>query len=340
MAKDKSVFELVADEFDDVVVGKGEDIKSWVDTGNYALNKIVSGDFFKGYPCGKITELFGDPSAGKSFFIYNAIANFQRRYERHAYPILDDVEDAFMANMVEMMGVDVPRVIRRTSDTVEEHFRKMFLGTKDTKGPDGEKIKGKSGLIPFIKEQDPEARILLALDSVAMLSTEHEKDVGFDKDDMTKAKKIRAGVRMVWDYVVDNDILYIISNHVIADIGAWGQAKTTPGGKAIPFMSSVRVELSIRNKLKRGEKIIGVETEAFIKKNKIAPPFRKARIKISFDKGIDRMSGVANILVQDGFLKERSGWFETPEGKKVREEEITEEVFLGIVKEKKEEKKK
>jgi recombination protein RecA len=213
----------------------------------------------------------------------------------------------------------------------------MFLGAK-VKGEDGERTKKTPALIEFIKEKDPEARILLALDSVAMLSTEHEKDVGFEKDDMTKAKKIRAGVRMVWDYIVENDILYIISNHVISDIGAWGQAKTTPGGKAIPFMSSVRIELSIRNKLKRGDKIIGVETEAYVKKNKIAPPFRKARIKISFDKGIDRMSGVADILVQDGFLKERSGWFETPEGKKVREEEITEEVFFSIVKEKKDKK--
>lgn len=335
MAKEKghSVLDRIAEEFDDVTVGKAEDIRTWVDTGNYALNKIVSGDYFKGYPCGKIIELFGDPSTGKSFFIYAAIASFQKKFGARGYTLLDDVEDSYMSDVAEMLGVDSKRMIIKSSETVEDHFRKFFSGVRGKKSCDDEDDKKKQpGLVPFILEEDPEARILVALDSVAMLSTEHEQEVMFDRDDMTKAKKLRAGIRMNWGLISSREVLYIIANHVIADIGVqYGNPKTTPGGKAIPFMSSVRVELSIKQKLKQGEKIIGVETEAFTRKNKIAPPFRRARIKIYFEKGIDRMSGVADMLLEDGILRRSGGYLVTAAGEKFYEKDFTEETFLKLM---------
>jgi recombination protein RecA len=330
----KDFLNSVMDQFgDDIEVGKDDNIKNWVDTGNYALNRIVSGDYLKGYPCGKIVELFGDPSTGKSFFIYKAIANFQQQFGKNAACVLDDTEDAFMTDVGNKLGVDSDRLIRMSSDTVEEHFNKVFLGIKGKKDDENEKSNKQPGMLPFILEANPEAKILLALDSVAALSTVHERDKGFEKDDMTKAKKLKAGLRMNWKFISNNDVLYMIANHVYDVITAYIPTKATPGGKGIPFMSSVRIEMTMKQKHKNANGVItGVDSDLFIKKNKIAPPFRKTTIKIDFVTGIDRMSGLADLLIEDGILHKKSGgWLYLDKEKKIRESELTEELFLSLL---------
>jgi recombination protein RecA len=331
----KDFLNTVADQFgDDIEIGKDDNIKNWVDTGNYALNRIISGDYLKGYPCGKITELFGEPSTGKSFFIYKAIANFQQQFGKDAACVLDDTEDSFMTDVGNMHGVDSNRLIRVSSDTVEEHFNKMFLGIKGSKeDEDGDKKKARPGILPFILEENPSAKILLALDSVAALSTVHEKDKGFERDDMTKAKKIKAGIRMNWKFVSDNDVLYLIANHVYSVITAYVPTKATPGGKGIPFMSSVRIELTTKQQHKNANGVvIGQDFDAYTRKNKIAPPFRKTTIKVNFLTGIDRMSGLADLLIEDSILHKKSGgWLYLDKEKKIRESELTEELFLSLL---------
>jgi len=327
MAKKMSIFEEIVDQYPDVKLGTGTEILEWVDTGNYALNKIVSGDYFKGLPLGRIVEYFGEPSTGKSLMIYEAMANFQKKFGEHAYVILDDTEDVFTEHMAKIIGIDVSRMILLGSETVEEHFGRLFLGIKGA-----EDKKKREGLVPYIVESDPDAKILIALDSVAMLSTLHERQVGFEKSDMSKAKNLRAGIRMVnRRFICEHSILYLIANHVMAQIGGYGNSKTTPGGKSIPFMSSVRLELSLRGKIKDGEKVIGVQTQAHGKKNKIAPPFAKTIVDIMFDKGMDEMSGAPDMLALDGYIKEKGGWFELPDGKKIRRGEVTIEVLKQLI---------
>lgn len=350
-AKEVDFLSAVADEFEsdeDLIVGRDDGPKEWLDTGSYALNRIISGDYLKGYPYGKLIEIFGDPSAGKSYLINMAMGMHQKKFGKKAATVIDDAEDAFMESFAEEAGVDISRIIRRHSDTVEDHFKGMFADPRPPKKFETEEEKEarkakKPPLLPFILGTDPDAKILLALDSIAILSTKHEQGVGLDKSDMSRAKQIRAGIRMNWGFISKNDVLYLITNHVIADINSSSYApmKTTPGGKAVPFMSTVRIELTIREKIKRGEEIIGVMTEAFIKKNKVAPPFKKAKIKIDFEgKGIDRMSGVVDLLIHDGILlkkgKERVKntakdmlWID--EKRKIEASEFTEEVFLQLL---------
>ena len=335
MAK-KNIFEDIVGQYEDVKLGVGAEVPAWVHSGNYALNKVMSGNYFAGYPCGRIIEFFGDPSTGKSLLIYVAMANFQKQYGEHAYIILDDSEDVFTETMAKIVGIDTARIVILGSETVEEHFGKIFLGMKEV-AEEGSKPKKKAGLVPYILEKDPEAKILVALDSVAMLSTVHEKEVLFEKDDMTKAKKLRAGLRMVNKcFVSKHDILYLIANHVIAQINAYGNAKSTPGGKAIPFMSSVRLDLTMDEKLKVGkekdDKVIGIRTIALAKKNKIAAPFAKAWLDIYFDKGMDEMSGLVDSLVENGLLRQRgSGIYEDSKGAKYRKADMTLEVLKSLV---------
>jgi RecA/RadA recombinase len=336
----KGFLETVAGQFGDVLVGREKEVKNWIDTGSFALNRIISGDYLKGYPTGKIVELFGEPGTGKSFFIYKAIANFQAQFGKDAACILDDTEEALSENLKQMHGIDSNRLLQMepSSATVEDHFRSMFLGRAGTKGDDedgdGGKKKKREGLVPLILKENSKAQILLALDSVAALSTEHEKKVGLDKSDMTKAKMIKSGIRQSWPLISSNDVLYIIANHVYDVVTAYIPTKATPGGKGIPFMSSVRIEFTARKKTKDSKgAFTGQEFEAFVRKNKVAPPYKRAALSIDFKTGIDRMFGIAELLLEDGYFEKKSaGWYYIDKERKVRESDITEEFLFNLLK--------
>jgi len=317
MAGIKELLEDVLKEAEGVSLGIDKNINDYLDTGNLALNKIISDDYFKGYPLGRIVELYGDPSTGKSMLIYQAMANWQKKYEEKAVCILDDTEDVFTEFVARIVGLDGSKVLVVSSETVEDHFETVFLGAKK-----------KQSLVDRILSRNKDFKIIVALDSVAHLSTRHEKEVGLDKSDLSKAKQIRAGLRLAQKTVSSNNILYLISNHVYAPLSAIRPTKTTPGGKAIPFLSSVRIELELKQKI--GTQ--GVVSKAFVKKNKVAQPFRSCELYIDFKTGLDRVSGVESYLVEDGLLKDRASWWELPDGKKIRKGELDEDVVMSLFK--------
>ena len=262
------------------------DVTQYIDTGNYALNYAITGDYNKGYPVGRVVELYGDPSTGKSLLIANAIADVQKQ---GGIAILDDSEFSYDKFFGEMVGVDNTRLVYLNSITVEEHVDRV---TK---------------LIKLIRKDDKNIPILIALDSVAMLTTDHEKTSEFETPDMTKAKLLRKFLRTNRHVFARENVLYLIANHVTAKIGVtFGKKKTTTGGSAIPFMCSVRVELIFKQKLKVGAEIVGVKAEAILSKNKISPPFKQATLDIYFNSGVNRYSGLCstlalnNTLVKDG----------------------------------------
>lgn len=264
-------------------------IETYVDTGNYGLNYIITGDFTKGYPVGRVVELYGDPSTGKSLLVAHAIANVQKL---GGVAILDDTEFTYDKFFGSMVGVDNDALIYLNSETVEEHVDKVLK------------------IINLIRKHDSESPILVALDSVAMLSTEHEMDSEFTTADMTKAKLLRKFFRTQRHIFAREGVLYIVTNHVTAKIGVtFGKKKTTTGGSAIPFMGSVRIELNMIKKIKEDTKFIGVIAEATATKNKVSPPFKHVQIEILFDHGVVRESGIKDALEQTGLIvKEGRKW--------------------------------
>mgnify|MGYP001586029688 CR=1 FL=1 len=276
--------------------GQEVQVDCWIDTGNYALNKIISGFYKKGFPVGRVVDIFGDPSTGKSLLIYHVLASVQKM---GGIAILDDTEDAYMKEFGEKIGIDNSDLIRLSSLTVEEHFEKIFLGYKDSKG------KERKSIIDVILKDAPACPIVVALDSLALLSTRHEQEVKFERPDMIKAKQIRAGLRMASSIMKNGNILHIISNHVIAKMGVlYGPKTTTPGGSGVPFQASVRLELSKGGKIKENEdKVVGIECKAYTTKNKVSSPFKNTILNIYFDKGVDSYSGLLDALVEDGVIK-------------------------------------
>jgi recombination protein RecA len=140
-------------------------------------------------------------------------------------------------------------------------------------------------------------------------------EVKFEKSDMTKAKQLRKGIRMIVKFLSSNDITYLISNHTIATMDQWNP-KTTPGGKAIPFQCAVRIELDTSKKLfDSDDQPIGVLSRIQIVKNKVSIPFRKCVIQVDFDKGLNRFFGLLDLLVTLEIVKQGGAWYSYNEEK-------------------------
>jgi len=278
--------------------------KLWVSTGNYALNKIISGDFNKGLPFGKVIEIFGDPSTGKSLLMSHLMAAVQKS---GGIAVLDDTENAYNPFFGESIGINNDDLIRIKSKTVEEHIEKLFIGWEDKDG------KKKKSIVQLLLKDNPELPIIICLDSLALLSTRHEQDTAFDTNDMSKAKLIKKGYRLASEFLEMHNVLYVVSNHVYTKIGVlYGNPKATPGGTGTPFQSSVRLDLVKGKKLKakivdeseegaepvedKNAPDIGIETHVRVDKNRLAPPFRKATLEIYWDSGVSAESGLLGVL--------------------------------------------
>lgn len=273
--------------------------KNWISTGNYALNKIISGDFHKGLPFGKVVEVFGEPSTGKSLMLSHLMATIQKM---GGIAILDDTENAYNPFFGQVVGVNNDDLIRISSKTVEEHIEKMFIGFTDKEG------KARKSILQMLLKDDPELPIFVGLDSLANLSTRHERDTAFETNDMSKAKLIKKGYRLSAEFLERHNVLYVVANHVYTKIGVlYGNPKATPGGSGTPFQSSVRLDLNYGSKIKddveEGEdakkgRLIGTQVHVTVAKNRLFPPFGKATLEIMFDRGIDPDSGLLDVLVE------------------------------------------
>ena len=236
----------------DVFIDNGHVECKFIDTGNLALNYIMSGSFDGGLPEGQVTEIYGEPSSGKSLLLYNIIANFQKKY-KDGIVILDDTENAYVEYLGSTLNIDANRLIKLTSSTVEEHAAVVALGGK-IPIREGDKIKDievEPILDKIVKSGVKE--ILVAIDSIAVLSTRHELDVGLDKPDMSKAKTLKALLRLITPIIKRYNVTYIITNHLIQMIGSMFPMKITPGGcieagnKVITDKGMLNIEEIYRN---------------------------------------------------------------------------------------------
>lgn len=262
-------------------------VPGWLDTGNYALNWAISGRLLAGYPLGHTTEIFGDPSTGKSFLIARAIAMAQAK---NGVALLDDTEGAYNLDWLSTLGVDVEHLAYDNSRTVKEHlelataFIKAFAKLKKQG-----KVKGPG---------------LLACDSLALLSTEHELEVRLEKRDLSKAAELKAFFRIIAADLHALDAVYISTNHTIASPGNRFNPRTTPGGGGPKFQSSVRLDMRSVSKIKTSDnQYTGVLCRTVVAKNRLAAPWKEVRLVIPFYQPISRASGLIPVLLDLGILE-------------------------------------
>jgi len=296
-----------------LVVGVKRPAVLWVSTGNYALDWCISDKLIGGgLPVGRIVELFGEPSTGKSLLVAKIMGEVQKL---GGIAIFDDVEESRDEEFMKRMGCDVSEeaMITMTSTTVEQHFEVVRKQ------------------IDLLREKGFKGPIVVVLDSLAALSTKHEIESGLDKIDLSRAKVIRAAMRLLAGEFARKDVLYIVNNHVIEDIGETYRSKfkprSTPGGGGIKFHASVRVELSVAEVIMNSVGlVVGTKFKAEVVKSKISPPFRTCYFEVNFEKGIDPFSGLFDVLVKVGIVKHSgSGWYLYKDSnKKLREIEVME----------------
>ena len=285
--------------------------QSFLNTKSYLLNWAISGTTKGGWPFGKVVELYGDPSTGKSLLATQALAAVQ---ELGGLAVLDDVEHAFDPRFATKLGLEPNLLLIGNSKTVEDCFETLETAIRSAQKQGVEKA-------------------VFVIDSVALLSSKHEQEVGFEKRDMTKASLTRQGMRMMLHAMAESGYLLIVLNHLIANIGDNVQKKISPGGSGVKFASSVRVELAYGGKLP-GEPPKGVITRFKVTKNRCAPPFRRGVLRVLFTSGVTPWSGIAETLLETEVItKGKAGFVSIPGVDKAVRLSQFDQVFPSIAEE-------
>ena len=258
-------------------------VKRWISTGSKQLDYIVSNRVDGGMPEGRIIEIFGPPSIGKSHL---AIQIARSTQQMGGIVVYIDTENATSVENLSLLGVDISR-------------RFVYVDTHCTE----EVLSIAEATIMKAKAMDKDVPITIIWDSVAASSPKAELLGDYDKESIgLQARAISKGMRKITGVIANQNVLFVILNQIRTKIGVmYGDPTTTPGGKAIPFHSSVRIKLGAGQKIENKDKeVVGIHVSAKTIKNKVAPPFRTINFEIHFGKGIREHEQIFDLLRKNG----------------------------------------
>ncbi len=272
------------------------DPTDWISTNNYALNYLISGDFNRGIPMGKVTVFAGESGAGKSFICSgNLVKNAQ---EQGIYVILIDTENALDEAWLHALGVD----------TSEDKLLKLNMAMID----DVAKM-----ISEFVKEyktlpEDSRPKVLFVLDSLGMLLTPtdvNQFEAGDLKGDMgRKPKALTALVRNCVNMFGDLNLGLVATNHTYASQDMFDPDDKISGGQGFIYASSIVVAMR-KLKLKEDEdgnkisEVKGIRAACKIMKTRYAKPFESVQVKIPYETGMNPYSGLTDLVEAKGMLK-------------------------------------
>lgn len=256
------------------------DVES-VPTGSIGLDYALG---IGGLPKGRIIEIYGPESGGKTTVTLHAIAETQKLGGMAAFI---DVEHALDPVYAKSLGVDIDHLIVSQPDTGEQALEIM-------------ETLARSGAIDII-----------VLDSVAAMVTKAEIDgeIG-DSFVGVQARLMSAAMRKLTSVISKSNTVAIFINQVREKIGVmYGNPETTPGGRALKFYASVRIEVRKGEKIVDDGEIIGYNTKCKVVKNKVAPPFKEAQFDMIFGEGISRLGEIVTMGEELGFIKKSGAWY-------------------------------
>ena len=237
-----------------------------------------------GYPKGRIIEIYGPESSGKTTFALQAIAAHQREGGRAAFI---DAEHALDPVYAEKLGVNIDELLLSQPDTGEQALEICEALVRS------------------------EALSIIVIDSVAALVPQAEIDGEMgDSHVGLQARLMSQALRKLSGSINKTKTTCIFINQLREKVGVmFGNPETTPGGRALKFYASIRLDIRRAEQLKMGEGIVGIRTVIKVVKNKVAPPFKTATVDIMYGEGVSREGEVLDLAVDAGVVDKSGAWY-------------------------------
>ena len=271
-----------------------------ISTGSVGLDNALG---IGGLPKGRVVEIFGPESSGKTTLSIHAIAEAQRKGGIAAFV---DAEHAFDRSYAQKLGVDIENLLISQPDNGEQ-----ALEIADNLI--------RSGAID-----------ILVIDSVAALTpkSEIEGEMGDSKMGL-QARLMSQALRKLTASISRTKCCCVFINQLREKIGVmFGNPETTTGGNALKFYSSVRLDIRRIGQIKEGENIVGNRTRVKVVKNKLAPPFRMAEFDNMYGEGVSKVGEIVDLGVEKGIIKKSGSWFSYNDSKLAQGRDAVKQVLL------------
>jgi len=277
------------------------DVDSFIDTGSYIFNALLSGSIYGGLAANKITAVAGESATGKTFFVMGMVKSFLDA-NPDAGVLYFESESAITKQMVIDRGIDPTRMVILPVTTVQE-FRTQAIKVLDS----------------FLAQNEADRKpLMLCLDSLGMLSTTKEVEdtaEGKETRDMTRAQVLKAAFRVLTLKLGKAKVPMVVTNHTYDVVGSMFPTKEMGGGSGLKYAASSIVYLS-KKKEKDGTEVIGNIVHCKNAKSRLTIENKMVDVRLTYSKGLDRYYGLLDLALKYGIFKSVSTRVELPDGTK------------------------
>ena len=299
----KSIIKEVGNEYASLVADGVEagDVESYIDTGSYIFNALLSGSLYGGLPANKITALAGESATGKTYFLMGIIKNFLDK-DSTAGVIYFESESALTKQLIIDRGIDPERMVIFPVTTVQE-FRTQALKVLDSY---------------LLQDESDRKPLFLCLDSLGMLSTTKEVEdtaEGKETRDMTRAQILKAAFRVLTLKLGRAKVPMVVTNHTYDVIGSMFPQKEMGGGSGLKYAASSIIYLS-RRKEKVGTEVVGNIIHCKNHKSRLTVENKMVDVRLTYDEGLDKYYGLLDFAEKYDVFKKVSTRYELSDGSK------------------------
>ena len=281
------------------------DVSSYVDTGSYILNALVSGDIHGGIPSNKITALAGETATGKTFFALGMVKQFLADNPSGGVLYFES-ESALTKDMIESRGIDSQRMIILPVTTIQEFTHQA---------------------VKVVENHTEDKPLMMCLDSLGMLSTTKEVgDISEGKEtkDMTRAQLVKGCFRVLTLKLGKAGIPLLVTNHTYKQVGTMFPTDVMGGGSGLQYAASTIIFLSKR-KEKEGTDVVGNVIHCKNYKSRLTKENKRVDVLLRYDQGLNRYYGLLELAEKYDIIKKVSTRYEMPDGTKVFGKQILSE---------------